>query len=1041
MSIIPPSEAFPAADWSSGDVRSYMKDQTPIAVDTVADVNDNDFEQARWLFVKANGGTYRLNLSSVAADDGDGVLQDSVGRRYQKVVVTGAGSPWDVQVANLAARAAYDGQATGYSVLVSDVGDGRAAVYTKNSGVSADWSAPAYFTGLGLDGAPGSSNVVGTSTTSRAIGTGSKAFTVVETDRGWGVGARLRASSDANPANFMEGLVASYSGTALTLTVDLVGGAGTFADWTINLAGERGAAGANGTNGTNGTNGSDGADGADGTDGIMASIVAGAGISVDATDPANPIVSATGGSGFPSVVDYGAVGDGSTDDTAAFAAALAAEAAVYVPGGATYMVSGLSVPSNKKLFGDGPSTVLKNIAGASAAILVLSSVNTVTLEGLAVQGDRFNQTDYTVDGIAIVGCYGINMSDLRVSGHARYGIRIANSADAANDTRTVVKDCEIVGNGLFAGTDGQPGGGLFWNKAENIDIVGCRFEGNLYFGAGSYVHNQQSYAGNGATTVFNFNFPITAAADIKVFKVNTGTLVRTEQTLTTHYTVTVGNQNGGSVTMLAAPTGSETLLIFRVPDAADVDYEHHFDQIASQNKQIGILGCNFIDNVNGIYIGTLYNLAGAQPPYRAWYNVPDNAYDDHISVIGCSFERNDFYAGIMPGNHLIIQGNRVRNNGVGNISASIVPQGRDLVISNNVFQGNGGVGLDMGLCADFNVSGNEFVDCEAFGIELASCRDGVVIGNRFRNCHTNTAHVGSGQRAVIFLDAGDDYGIYAATRRLVIANNYVGEGANQQFGIYIKAPDVGYSYEDILITGNMLKASGSTSELSDNSGLTGVQVLQFGNFFTSLTNNEYVPNRILNIRATGSGAVIKPVAGDGSANIAMRYQAIGTGGHTLEASDGGVNFRVTSTAAPTANLRANASTSGLPSLQAEGSATNIPVLLLPKGAESAGYAVGAGGAVTQATSRTTGVTLNKAAGAITLFSAAGSATFASFTVTNSVVSANDTITVSQKSGTDLYEIHVTAVAAGSFRITYRTTGGTTVEQPVFNFTVFKGQVT
>lgn len=105
---------------------------------------------------------------------------------------------------------------------------------------------------------------------------------------------------------------------------------------------------------------------------------------------------------------------------------------------------------------------------------------------------------------------------------------------------------------------------------------------------------------------------------------------------------------------------------------------------------------------------------------------------------------------------------------------------------------------------------------------------------------------------------------------------------------------------------------------------------------------------------------------------------------------------------------------------------------------SIGYATGAGGTVTQATSRTTGVTLNKVCGQITLVSAAGTATWQSFTVTNSTVAATDTIRVCQASGTDLYMIHVTAVAAGSFRISFATTGGTTTEQPVFNFTVFKG---
>ena len=112
--------------------------------------------------------------------------------------------------------------------------------------------------------------------------------------------------------------------------------------------------------------------------------------------------------------------------------------------------------------------------------------------------------------------------------------------------------------------------------------------------------------------------------------------------------------------------------------------------------------------------------------------------------------------------------------------------------------------------------------------------------------------------------------------------------------------------------------------------------------------------------------------------------------------------------------------------------------VLLKGSTSAlGYGTGSGGAVTQATSRTTGVTLNKTNGAITLVSAAGSATYQSFTVTNSTVAATDTIIVNQKSGTDKYIILVTAVAAGSFQITFATTGGTTVEQPVFNFAVIK----
>ena len=123
---------------------------------------------------------------------------------------------------------------------------------------------------------------------------------------------------------------------------------------------------------------------------------------------------------------------------------------------------------------------------------------------------------------------------------------------------------------------------------------------------------------------------------------------------------------------------------------------------------------------------------------------------------------------------------------------------------------------------------------------------------------------------------------------------------------------------------------------------------------------------------------------------------------------------------------------------ATGTSLTATGLIASTGTSGVGYSTGAGGTVTQVTSRTTGVTLNKTTGAITLVSAAGSATAATFTVTNSTVAATDVIILNQKSGTDLYDLMVTAVAAGSFNITFRTTGGTTTETPVFNFAVIKG---
>ena len=113
-------------------------------------------------------------------------------------------------------------------------------------------------------------------------------------------------------------------------------------------------------------------------------------------------------------------------------------------------------------------------------------------------------------------------------------------------------------------------------------------------------------------------------------------------------------------------------------------------------------------------------------------------------------------------------------------------------------------------------------------------------------------------------------------------------------------------------------------------------------------------------------------------------------------------------------------------------------LLVDGGTGGLGYGTGVGGTVTQITSRTTGVTLSKLSGAITLVSAAGSATAFTMTVTNTLVAATDTVVVSQKSGTDAYSAVVSAVGAGSYKLTITDLTGTTTEQPVFNVNVIKG---
>lgn len=119
--------------------------------------------------------------------------------------------------------------------------------------------------------------------------------------------------------------------------------------------------------------------------------------------------------------------------------------------------------------------------------------------------------------------------------------------------------------------------------------------------------------------------------------------------------------------------------------------------------------------------------------------------------------------------------------------------------------------------------------------------------------------------------------------------------------------------------------------------------------------------------------------------------------------------------------------------------------IISTGNGAVGYGAGSGGTVTQATSKTTGVTLNRPSGQITVNAASlGANTTALFTLTNSVIAANDCVVVNRISGgtAGAYQCWVDSVAAGSCVIAVRnTTGGALAESPVLQFAVVRGATT
>lgn len=156
------------------------------------------------------------------------------------------------------------------------------------------------------------------------------------------------------------------------------------------------------------------------------------------------------GQEFASVEDFGAVGDGSTDDTAAFTAALATGRDIYL-GEKTYLIGPITLISTQKIYGKGIwKTQLKAKTNCPAGYLIsLANVNVYAagVYGLTVNCNKAAQTN-VVSGIGFDNTAGT-------------GFPYA-------DPKHTVSECYVVnsnGNGYWAGNVGR--GSTFQNLYAN----------------------------------------------------------------------------------------------------------------------------------------------------------------------------------------------------------------------------------------------------------------------------------------------------------------------------------------------------------------------------------------------------------------------------------------------------------------------------------------------------------------------------------------------------------------------------------------------
>ncbi len=149
---------------------------------------------------------------------------------------------------------------------------------------------------------------------------------------------------------------------------------------------------------------------------------------------ASALLSGAGAEGeFVTPYDFGAVGDGTTDDTAALQSAIDSQQAVTLPHGTFRITSRLNLPAGTVV--TGPATVLHDFdaspppgAPSSNDVALYVSGSDVRLEGFTI-AKTFLDGSYSV-GILASNVSDLTIKDLDISGYsARYGIHIVESED------------------------------------------------------------------------------------------------------------------------------------------------------------------------------------------------------------------------------------------------------------------------------------------------------------------------------------------------------------------------------------------------------------------------------------------------------------------------------------------------------------------------------------------------------------------------------------------------------------------------------------
>jgi hypothetical protein len=204
-------------------------------------------------------------------------------------------------------------------------------------------------------------------------------------------------------------------------------------------------------------------------------------------------------------------------------------------------------------------------------------------------------------------------------------------------------------------------------------------------------------------------------------------------------------------------------------------------------------------------------------------------------------------------------------------------------------------------------------------------------------------------------------------------------------------------------------------------------------------------SQVLYLQAeAGTTGAFATLTAAGETNTSLKLQSSGTGNVGIF-TGGNAQVYVTNTASANRYITLTGSNGGNPTIGVSAGTIALSAGAISTSASNGlGYGTGAGGTVTQATSKSTAVTLNKPCGQITMNNAAlaGGASV-TFALNNTLIATTDVVVVSINNTTGAADNYIAWVsnnnAAGSAYICIKNnTAGSLSDAVVLNFVVIKG---